>query len=115
MALRLKPGRFYETKAGALWCCFLVDENAATHCQAHCIEVATRRTEYFYLDGRYDFRGLREHTLVQEAPSVDRDLLKRLYQMAEPALEGHHCTYGDGNGTCTCDSCELRREVKAAI
>lgn len=66
MALRLKPGRFYVTEEGARWCCFRVDEKREKHCQAYCIEVATHRIEYFYLDGRYDSKGLREHTLVGE-------------------------------------------------
>jgi hypothetical protein len=30
--------------------------------------VTTHRVEYFYLDGRYDTNGLREHTLVEEVP-----------------------------------------------
>jgi hypothetical protein len=67
MALRLKPGKFYSTKMGAIWCCFKIEYAAEPHCQAFCIEVATHRIEYFYLDGRYDSKGIREHTLVREA------------------------------------------------
>jgi len=65
--LRLKPGRFYVTKDGSRWCCFRVDERNAPHCQAFCIEVNTQRVEYFYIDGRYDDSGQREHTLIEEA------------------------------------------------
>jgi hypothetical protein len=65
-ALRLKPGRFYVTEVGSRWCCFQVEERAESHRQAWCIEVATHRIWYFYLDGRYDTNGLREHTLVGE-------------------------------------------------
>jgi hypothetical protein len=66
MALQLKPGCFYVSKDGSRWCCFRVDEQREKHCQASCIEVETQRVEYFYLDGRYDAAGSREHTLVEE-------------------------------------------------
>lgn len=64
--MKLRAGRFYVTTEGARWCCFFVDEQREPHCQAYCIEVATHRIEYFYLDGRYDVKGIREHTLVRE-------------------------------------------------
>lgn len=63
-SFKLVPGKFYLTEEGARWCCFRVDEAAPEHCRAHCVQVATGRVEQFYMDGRYDAEGKREHTLV---------------------------------------------------
>lgn len=66
-ALKLKPGRFYRSKAGGVWCCYQVKLDAALQCQARCIQLNTAdRVEYFYLDGRYDRDGQREHCLVED-------------------------------------------------
>jgi hypothetical protein len=67
VAVKLKLGRFYMTAVGARWCCFRIDEKAAEHCQAYCVEVATQRVDLFYLDGRYSHApGHRDNTLVGE-------------------------------------------------
>lgn len=68
--LTLRPGRFYLSRDGTAWCCYRVDPEAEPHCQARCIQVfSDDRSEYFYLDGRYDAEGQREHTLVLEVSS----------------------------------------------
>lgn len=64
--LKLKPGKFYIAKNGAIWCCYRINLNKEKHCQADCICVDNSRVEYFYLDGRYDGEGKREHTLIEE-------------------------------------------------
>lgn len=66
--LELIPGRFYLSKCGETWCCYLVwkDRIGDEHCQARCVRLYDGRTEYFYKDGRYDTGAKREHTLVRE-------------------------------------------------
>ncbi len=64
--LTLKAGKFYKDKANKVWCCFKVDTKFDICCQAFCVETETGRVEYFFLDGRYDADGLREHTLIEE-------------------------------------------------
>lgn len=64
--LVLRPGKFYRAKNGALWCCYRVDNEAPEHAKADCVAVNSGRTEYFFLDGRYDSGGTREHCLVEE-------------------------------------------------
>jgi hypothetical protein len=71
MAVELTLGRFYKSKDKSTWCCFRLDRDGPEHCQAWCIEIATKRVEYFYTDGRYDKDGAREHTLVREVIVVD--------------------------------------------
>jgi hypothetical protein len=62
--VKLEPGGFFQSRDGETWCCFKVDEKKPVHAQANCIRVADERVEYFFLDGRYDEAGKREHTLV---------------------------------------------------
>jgi hypothetical protein len=65
--LTLIPGKFYRSWDGHAWCCFKVDGNAAAHNKhnaAWCVRVEDGRVEYFYIDGRYDAAGKREHTLM---------------------------------------------------
>jgi hypothetical protein len=64
--LRLKSGHFYVDKEGHTWCCYQVDLHEAQHAQASCVRLKGDRTEYFFIDGRYDIHGEREHTLVRE-------------------------------------------------
>lgn len=71
--LELRPGGFYKARNGAIWCCYRVDlqrdARGMAHSAAKCIDVATYvrpQVEYFYLDGRYDVEGKREHTLIEE-------------------------------------------------
>lgn len=64
--IELKMGSFYEDRDGSTWCCFIVDPTKDLHCQARCIKIMSDRVEYFYVDGRYDEKGLREHTLIRE-------------------------------------------------
>jgi hypothetical protein len=66
--LKLQPGKFYFDKENKRWCCFKVDPEAPVQAQAWCVKVNTHEVEYFFLDGRYDESGNREHTLVREAP-----------------------------------------------
>lgn len=69
MTLELKPGRFYKSKAGDVWCCYRVDKKKEEHASADAIGISPHvagRTEYFYLDGRYDSEGERKHCLVEE-------------------------------------------------
>lgn len=63
--LTLEEGGFYESRDGNKWCCFKLDPAAGQHAAARCIRVDDERVEYFYLDGRYDAAGKREHTLVR--------------------------------------------------
>lgn len=64
--ITLEAGKFYKARDGSEWCCFKVDLDKPAHCQACCIKVEGKRVEYFYLDGRYDGEGKREHTLIEE-------------------------------------------------
>jgi hypothetical protein len=66
MALRLQPGHFYLSKGGDIWCCYRLRKLAPEHAAADCINTMTSEVEYFYIDGRYDEAGQREHTLVKE-------------------------------------------------
>lgn len=65
--LILEPGKFYISKNKEVWCCFNFLKENEEHCQAYCIRVLDHRVEYFYLDGRYDSDGKREHCLIKEA------------------------------------------------
>ncbi len=64
--IQLKIGGLYEAKDKERWACFQVDMSKPEHAVALCIQQSTLRIEYFYLDGRYDSRGKREHTLIKE-------------------------------------------------
>ncbi len=64
--LKLEPGKFYLSKDNYVWCCFYVCLSKQEHAQANCIRIDDERIEYFYLDGRYDAGGKREHNLVKE-------------------------------------------------
>lgn len=65
--LQLRPGGFYESRAGDVWCCYRLDGDAPDRAKAQCIMVASGCREYFYEDGRYDYAGAREHTLIRIA------------------------------------------------
>lgn len=63
----LKPGHFYKSAAGDVWCCYSLRPDAPTQAQARCIRVeGSGEGEYFYADGRYDVYGARNHSLVEE-------------------------------------------------
>jgi hypothetical protein len=62
---QLIPGGFYRSWDSELWCCFRVEGSAKPHHQAWCVRVSDGRVEYFYLDGRYDSDGKREHCLIE--------------------------------------------------
>lgn len=64
--LRLKPGTFYASRNGYVWCCFRVALGEPEQARAACIRVSDGRVETFYPDGRYDYSGKREHTLIRE-------------------------------------------------
>lgn len=64
--MKLEAGKFYIAKDGFVWCCFQIDMRREVHARANCIRVLDSRIEYFYLDGRYDTHGEREHTLTEE-------------------------------------------------
>jgi hypothetical protein len=71
--VKLQAGHFYKSRRGDVWCCYYVDPRCeATQAQAYCVHaIATigftdARTECFFLDGRYDSDGKREHTLIAE-------------------------------------------------
>jgi len=64
--MKLIPGHFYRSHDQSLWCCFKVNAQQEKHAQAHCVRVSDHRIEYFYLDGRYDEKGEREHTLIED-------------------------------------------------
>jgi hypothetical protein len=64
--LTLTPGLFYKSKNNQLWCCFNVDMTKEIHAQADCIRLFDERIEYFYIDGKYDSEGKREHTLIKQ-------------------------------------------------
>jgi hypothetical protein len=63
--MKLGAGRFYVSRDRSLWCCYRIDLKREEHCQASCIRVRDARTEDFYLDGRYDAKGEREHSLIK--------------------------------------------------
>ncbi len=69
--LFLHPGQFYRSKAGELWCCFKVDHAQEEHAKARAIRLIDGRVEYFYMDGRYDTNGNREHCLVSTASPTE--------------------------------------------
>jgi hypothetical protein len=60
----LRPGSFYVSREGSLWCCYSVDPEREEQCKALCVRVSDGHVEYFYLNGRYDTDGKREHTLT---------------------------------------------------
>lgn len=65
--MKLEIGKFYVSKDQNVWCCFRISENVREpQAAAWCIRVDDCRVEYFYLDGRYDSKSEREHTLVME-------------------------------------------------
>lgn len=64
--VELRAGGFYRSRAGFVWCCYRINEDAPEHAKALCIEVESGGKEYFFKDGRYDSAGKREHTLVME-------------------------------------------------
>lgn len=68
-ALELEVGKLYRAKNGAIWLCYRIDK-ARAYQPACCILVDSGpvrpRVETFYLDGRYDDGGTREHCLVVE-------------------------------------------------
>lgn len=68
--MKLEAGKFYRASNGWVWCCFRVDISKPEHAQADRIltEENSERVEYFYLDGRYDSGGKREHCLIEEVP-----------------------------------------------
>lgn len=70
MSLKLELGKFYRARNGWVWCCFRIDPTLGEHAQAYCIltEGNSTRVEYFYMDGRYDSEGKREHCLLEEVP-----------------------------------------------
>ena len=63
--LDLRPGGFYQSRNGDVWCCYRIDDEAPIQAQALCVETRSGRNEYFFKDGRYDAGGKREHTLVK--------------------------------------------------
>jgi hypothetical protein len=65
-SVTLRPGHFYRSRDGEIWCCFRVRTEQGSATQCDCVRVSDRRLEYFYIDGRYDIKGDREHTLVRE-------------------------------------------------
>lgn len=69
--MKLELGKYYRAKNNDVWCCFRIDTSKQSHAQADCIltEGNSSRVEYFYLDGRYDSAGQREHCLVEEVPA----------------------------------------------
>lgn len=64
--IALTPGHFYLSKDNETWCCYRINKKKPAHAQADCIRVSDSRIEYFYLDGRYDKDGEREHCLISE-------------------------------------------------
>lgn len=66
--MKLRPGKFYRSRCGEVWCCYRVRLTDRVHARARCVEVEAGRIEYFYADGRYDEAGLREHNLIEEIP-----------------------------------------------
>lgn len=68
--MRLKPGKFYRDRSCQIWCCFQVDLTKNAHAQADCVRVSDGCVEYFFLDGRYDVKGLRENTLIEEVTDL---------------------------------------------
>jgi hypothetical protein len=93
--LRLEPGHFYLSREGQVWCCYRVDPSAPEHCQAYCVRASGDQCEYFFLDGRYDLGGSREHCLVCECtpnggPSPPTDLDKCVRWMRTVYRQNKH-------------------------
>lgn len=69
--MKLQLGKFYRSRAGDIWCCYRVRPEQPEHAAADCVRVNDGRVEYFYLDGRYDSAGKREHTLIKEHEVIE--------------------------------------------
>jgi hypothetical protein len=74
MDLKLVPGHFYRSKDNHVWCCYNIRIDEAVHCQAYCVRLSDSRVGYFYLDGRYDPKGAREHSLLKEVIFAEHDI-----------------------------------------
>lgn len=86
MSVQVKTGVFYRSYDGELWCCFKTDSRKPEHCRASCVRASDGRVEHFYMDGRYDAEGKREHTLVDEVfeykVATLNDLRDRVHNLA---------------------------------
>jgi hypothetical protein len=67
--MKLVPGHFYKDRAGYIWCCWNSTPKLEPHQRFQCIRLPEGRFEYFFEDGSYDEKGLREHTLIEEVPA----------------------------------------------
>lgn len=75
--LKLKPGKFYQSRDGFVWCCFRMEPGrGAAHERAACVRVSDGRVECFYGDGRSDFAGTSSTTLVREMQDEVRAMPK---------------------------------------
>ena len=69
IGVNLQAGRFYESRNGHTWCCFMTNPRAPESSYASCIRIRDSLVEHFFSDGRYDPEGKREHTLIKEVPT----------------------------------------------
>ncbi len=75
--MKLQAGHYYKSRDNDVWCCYRINFEEEDHGQARCIRVRDGRNEYFFLDGRYDTDGKREHCLIEEVTYInDEDLDK---------------------------------------
>lgn len=64
--MKLEVGKQYLSQDNRIWVCYRINVRNESHRRAFCVRQDDSRLEYFYLDGRYDDKGLREHCLVKE-------------------------------------------------
>jgi hypothetical protein len=74
--LELRPGGFYVSLEGDVWCCYRIDLSAPPHEQALCVETRSGRLGYFFVDG-YDLGGNGKTALVKECPPGTASLAAR--------------------------------------
>jgi hypothetical protein len=71
-ALTIKPGKFYISRSGDVWCCYHAVKDAPpnAHAAVYCIraEYPHSGVEYFYANGSYTGKEEHRHDLIREAP-----------------------------------------------
>lgn len=76
--MKLTPGRYYTARNGAVWLCISAKAERPEQAYAYCVREQDNHIEYFYEDGRYDYEGKREHTLIAELPRGFKELHETL-------------------------------------
>lgn len=64
--IELKKGHFYKARDNSIWCCFDIIKINPEFCQALCVNLLYKDTQYFRTDGRYDVTGNSRSTLIKD-------------------------------------------------